>query len=130
MYVYEDEVAEERMKDNFGYLLRVLLDQLKQKKEATLAQLNYLYAMKFPDQVLENGDYYAFLVHLSQKEWYDLDTIKEHPDTFLEETMSEFLKVNPGYEGLKFRLNYLPDETISILERFEMSNIRFERTEE
>ena len=79
---------------------------------------------------MENGDYYAFLVHLSQKEWYDLDTIKEHPDTFLEETMSEFLKVNPGYEGLKFRLNYLPDETISILERFEMSNIRFERTEE
>lgn len=37
MYVYEDEVAEERMKDNFGYLLRVLLDQLKQKKEVTLA---------------------------------------------------------------------------------------------
>ena len=26
--------------------------------------------------------------------------------------------------------SYLPDETISILERFEMSNIRFERTEE
>ena len=27
-----------------------------------------IYAMKFPDQVLENRDYYAFLVHLSQKE--------------------------------------------------------------
>ena len=86
--------------------------------------------MKFPDQVLENRDYYAFLVHLSQKEHYNLDMIKDHPDTFLEDTMADFLKANPGYEGLKFRLIYLPDETISILERFEMSNIRFERTEE
>ena len=128
--VYEDELAEERMKDNFSYLLRVLLDKIKQKKEVTLAQLNDLYAMKFPDQVLENRDYYAFLVHLSQKEHYDLDMIKDHPDTFLEDTMADFLKANPGYEGLKFRLIYLPDETISILERFEMSNIRFERTEE
>ena len=59
-----------------------------------------------------------------------LDMIKDHPDTFLEDTMADFLKANPGYEGLKFRLIYLPDETISILERFEMSNIRFERTEE
>ena len=45
------------MKDNFSYLLRVLLDKIKQKKEVTLAQLNDLYAMKFPDQVLENRDY-------------------------------------------------------------------------
>ena len=111
MYVYEDELAEERMKDNFSYLLRVLLDKIKQKKEVTLAQLNDLYAMKFPDQVLENRDYYAFLVHLSQKEHYDLDMIKDHPDTFLEDTMADFLKANPGYEGLKFRLIYLPDET-------------------
>ena len=42
MYVYEDELAEERMKDNFSYLLRVLLDKIKQKKEVTLAQLNDL----------------------------------------------------------------------------------------
>lgn len=35
MYVYEDELAEERMKDNFSYLLRVLLDKIKQKKEVT-----------------------------------------------------------------------------------------------
>ena len=130
LYKPEESAAEERMKDNFSYLLRVLLDKIKQKKEVTLAQLNDLYAMKFPDQVLENRDYYAFLVHLSQKEHYDLDMIKDHPDTFLEDTMADFLKANPGYEGLKFRLIYLPDETISILERFEMSNIRFERTEE
>ena len=61
MYVYEDELAEERMKDNFSYLLRVLLDKIKQKKEVTLAQLNDLYAMKFPDQVLENRDTMRFL---------------------------------------------------------------------
>ena len=129
VYVYDDELAEERMKANFGYLLRVLLDKLKQKNEITLLQLNALYAMKFPDQVLENRDYYAFLVHLSQKEAYDLDQIKAHPDTFLEDTMSDFLKMHPGYEGLKFKLSYLPEETIRILDKYEMSNIRFERTE-
>ncbi|MGN0204943.1 MAG: hypothetical protein ACI4BB_10395 [Coprococcus sp.] len=130
MYVYEDELVEARMKDNFGHLLKVLLDQLKKKGSVTLDYMNYLYSVKFPDQILRNGDYYAFLVHLSQKDYYDLDRIRQHQDTFLEDTMAQFVKeYGDDYAGLKFRLIYLPDETIEILEQFEMSNIRFERAE-
>lgn len=130
MYVYEDELEENRMKSNFGHLLKLLLDQLQKKGSVTLDYMNYLYSVKFPDQILKNGDYYAFLVHLSQKDNYDLDRIRRHQDTFLEETMAQFLKDHgDAYAGLRFRLIYLPDETIEILERFEISNIRFERVE-
>lgn len=131
MYVFEDELVESRMTENFGLLLQVLLDQLLKKGSVTLDYMNYLYSVKFPDQILKNGDYYAFLVHLSQKNYYDLDKIRQHQDTFLEEMIEQFLKAEgEKYAGLKFRLSYLPEETLTIPEQFEMSNIRFERTEE
>jgi hypothetical protein len=131
MYVYEDEIAEARMSDNFDSLLRVLFDQLMKKGNVTLAYLNYLYSMKFSEEIFHNGDYYAFLVHLSQKDYYDLDALKQHQDTFLEGMMDDFLKKNgQPYQGLKFRLVYLPEETLSVSGAYEMTNIRFERVED
>lgn len=130
MYVYDDEAAEERMTANFSCLLKVLFDQLLKKGSVTLSYMNYLYGMKFSDEIFRNGDYYAFLVHLSQKDYYDLDRLRQHQDTFLEGMMDEFLKEHDStYSGLKFRLVYLPEEPIKIMEQFDMTNIRFERVD-
>ncbi len=131
MYVFEDEVAEERMAANFGCLLKVLLDQLMKKGSVTLEYMNYLYGMKFSDEIFRNGDYYAFLVHLSQKDFYDLSGLHRHQDTFLEGMMEDFMKAHEGvYDGLKFRLIYEPEKTIRMMEQFEMTNIRFERVDD
>ena len=109
--------------------MKILFDLLLQRKSLTLSELHYFYVMKFTDTILRNGDYYAFLVHLSQKDYYDLAHIRDNPDTFLEEDMAELVRGNRDkeYEDLKFILEFLPEEGIDLGERGYLTNIRFER---
>ena len=128
-YVFEDETEEARIRHNHRLLLKILFDLLLQRKSLTLSELHYFYVMKFTDTILRNGDYYAFLVHLSQKYYYDLAHIRDSPDTFLEEVMAELVRGNRDkeYEDLKFILEFLPEERIDLEERGYLTNIRFER---
>lgn len=128
-YVFEDETEEARIRHNHTLLLKILFDLLLQRKSLTLSELHYFYVMKFTDTILRNGDYYAFLAHLSQKERYDLAHIRDNPDTFLEEVMAELVRGdrNKEYEDLKFALEFLPEDRIDLGEKGYLTNIRFER---
>jgi len=130
-FKYEDEIVEDRIRGNYFFMLHVLFEQLVKKDEFTLIELNYMYEMKFGEGILRNGDYYSFVVHLCQKDYYDIDRIKEHQDTFLEGIIAEFLSQGSKdqYKGLKFNLGFFPEtkELVKIGETFELSNIRFER---
>lgn len=129
-YVYEDEAAEARIQNNFEYFLKVLFEQIKEKGRVTLSGLNYLYAMKFGSEIYFNGDYYAFLAHLSQKSAYDLSKVREVQDTFLEGIMAKLLETEYGrpFEGLNFTLSYVPEKRIELPNMFDMTEIVFERT--
>lgn len=128
-YVFEDELEEERIRHNHRMLLKILFDMLLQRKSFTLSELHYFYVMKFTDTILRNGDYYSFLVHLSQKEQYDMSRIRENPDTFLEQIMAEMVARDRKreYEDLKFTLKFLPEERIAVGKEDYLTNIRFER---
>ena len=128
-YVFEDDLEEERIRHNHRMFLKILFAMLLQRKSFTLSDLHYFYVMKFTDTILRNGDYYAFLVHLSQKEKYDMALIRENPDTFLEQVMADMVirDRNREYEDLKFTLKFLPEERIAIGEKGYLTNIRFER---
>ena len=128
-YIYEDEIEDERIRHNHQMFLKILFDALIHKKTLTLDELNRLYIMKFTENVLHNGDYYAFLAHLSQKNDYLLAKVKEKPDTFLEEIMADMVVKDrkKDYEDLRFTLEFLPDEQINLGEFGYLTNIRFER---
>lgn len=128
MYVYEDDAAAARISHNFEFLLKVLFDQMVEKGRTDLKYLCHLYMMKFGEEIYTNGDFFAFLTHLSQKDSYDLKHIKEKQDTFLEGIIADYLE-NGGdrYDHLKFSLQFRPDEKISPTGLFEVTNILFER---
>ena len=128
-YIYEDEIEDERIRHNHQMFLKILFDALIHKKTLTLDELNRLYIMKFTENVLHNGDYYAFLAHLSQKNDYPLAKVKEKPDTFLEEIMADMVVKDrkKDYEDLRFPLEFLPEERINLGEFGYLTNIRFER---
>lgn len=128
MYVYEDDAAAARISHNFEFLLKVLFDQMLEKGRTDLKYLCHLYMMKFGEEIYTNGDFFAFLTHLSQKDSYDLKHIKEKQDTFLEGIIADYLE-NGGdrYDHLKFSLQFEPDEKISPTGLFEVTNIIFER---
>ena len=129
VYVFEDELEDERIHHNHMLLLQTLFETLLTRKTITLEMLHHLYVMKFTENLLKNGDYYGFLAHLCQKDYYDLKAIRENPDTFLEKVMAELVEKdrNKEYEDLKFRLIFLPEEKIPVGENGYLTNIRFER---
>lgn len=127
MYVYEDDAAEARISSNFDLFLRVLFEQLKSRGSFDLKFLNHMYEMKFTENILKNGDYYAFIVHLSQKKEYRLDKIKKEQDTFLEGIIARYLEKrgDGAFDGLSFSLEFVPEDILRLGDTFTVSNIRF-----
>ena len=129
-YVYEDEVEEERISNNFDLIVRVLLEKLYQEQSFSLGQFNEELMEKFGEKVLKNADYYTFLVHMCQKDSYCVKEIKEKPDTFFEEIVHEILQKESAYDAISFRLIRKGEETIKITEMLEISDIQFEKVKE
>lgn len=129
IYVYEDELEEQRIEDNYEGFLKVLFDMLLERSQFKLQELNDELIGIFGQDFMKNGDYYSFLVHLSQKSSYKVDSIMKKPDTFLEEHIVDFCQNNSSadYEQLEFQLDFYGDDTIKIMNLFEISNITFRR---
>ena len=92
-YVFEDEVEERRISNNFGKLFEELLEQLWKHGKTTLSELMAIYEIKFGNEIYKNGDVYSFLVHLAQKNQYELKKMQEKQDTFLEGLVMEELSL-------------------------------------
>lgn len=104
--VFEDELADERFKNNSETLFLILLRLLKEKKEITLTDYNDRVREILGDKVFTNGDYYAFLVHLCGKKDYLFAEGEATQETFLDEVIKEFVTkdVFAGFVGMRFSL--------------------------
>lgn len=129
-YVFEDEAEDERIKLNYGWFLRILLDRLKNGSSFTLREWNEELKEKLGEAVFKNADYYSFLVHLCQKKEYSVAEVKKKPQTFLEEIMKEVLLELEEYDDIYFCLHMGNEESmIHFTDSFEVSEITFERME-
>ena len=126
-YVYEDDAANERIESNFDIFLKVLFEQLLARESFDLRFLNHMYEMKFTDNILKNGDYFSFIVHLCQKKSYDLKKLCESQDTFLEGMMARYLKEKAAgaFDGLAFSLEFISDDLLTLGSGAQISNIHF-----
>ncbi|MBQ9764787.1 MAG: hypothetical protein IJW18_01155 [Lachnospiraceae bacterium] len=130
-YVYEDELEERRINDNFAFLVKRLFDYLKEAGRFSLKEFNGYLEAKTGPELFSNSDYYTFMVHLSQKKEYDVALFMEKPDTFLEGIMAEIMKEADmeEYRDYRFRLNMAEgQETLRLNAVFEITNIEFERS--
>lgn len=129
-YVYEDELEDQRISNNFDLIVGILLEKLMVEESFSLGQFNEELTEKFGEKVLKNADYYTFLVHMCQKDLYSVKEIREKPDTFFEEIIHEILQKENEYDGISFRLIRKGEETIKITEMLEISDIQFEKVKE
>ena len=127
-YVFEDEIEEERISNNFEKLLGELFRQLMKKDKLTLREYNAILEIKFGKEIYQNGDYYSFLVHLCQKKEYHVDKLLLASETFLEGMVFGMMKQKMGkeYKGLKFTLHFLEEE-ITLNGAFKVTDMIFER---
>ncbi len=155
-YIYEDEIEDNRIAHNFQIITKILLDMLLEKKEFTLEEFCENQAVAalgreiqsdmagseisngmeeqestggaagLQNSLLWNGDFYTFLIHLSQKKEYNMEEVRRTPDTFLEESLCSFLQKdeNARYRQMHITLEMLPDKAISCGEAVSITNIR------
>ena len=89
--VFEDELDERRFNRNTRTLFLILLRLLKEKKTVMFTEYNEQVRNILSDKVLENGDYYTFLIHLCEKKEYVLEQGEASEDTFLDAMIKEYM---------------------------------------
>lgn len=126
-YVFEDEIEDARIQKNYILLFENLLQTLEKRESFTLKEWQEQLKVQMGERIVRNGDYYSFLVHLAQKKEYDVKTMVEKPDTFLEEAVKVFLEEHKEYEEAALTLTMLPEEELLVGERMSVTNLLIER---
>jgi hypothetical protein len=103
------------------------LQTLKRIPSITLKEWQEQLKKQLGEQVVRNADYYSFLVHLAQKKEYDVRTMIEKPDTFLEEAVKVFLEEHKEYEDVTLTLSMIPEEELVLGKQMSVTNLLIER---
>lgn len=126
--VYDDELEDERIRQNYSSLIKILLSLLKRRESFELRTFNELAGKIFGDALFDNGDYYSFLVHLCQKKEYSFDTDKHTMETFLDEIFIECAQKQEyeQYLGIHFTIEPEGQDEITPADGFTISDIHFQ----
>lgn len=126
--VYDDELEDERIRQNYSSLIKILLSLLKRRESFELRTFNELAGKIFGDALFDNGDYYSFLVHLCQKKEYSFDTDKHTMETFLDEIFMECAQKQEyeQYLGIHFTIEPEGQDEITPADGFTISDIHFQ----
>lgn len=126
--VYDDELEDERIRQNYSSLIKILLSLLKRRESFELRTFNELAGKIFGDALFDNGDYYSFLVHLCQKKEYSFDADKHTMETFLDEIFMECAQKQEyeQYLGIHFTIEPEGQDEITPADGFTISDIHFQ----
>ena len=118
-YVFEDEIEDTRIAGNYGRLFGELLEQLWKHGKTTLPELMAIYEIKFGKEIYRNGDVYSFLVHLAQKDKYDLKKMQDKQDTFLEGLVMDHMSLEKKdqFANMVFHITFDVENVLKFGER-------------
>ena len=126
-YIYEDEIEDARIQNNYILLFENLLQTLEKQDSFTLKEWQEQLKEQLGENVVRNADYYSFLVHLAQKKEYSIKKTMEKPDTFLEEAVKVYLETHKEYEDMSITLTMIPEEELLLGEKMSVTNLLVER---
>ncbi|SEF78644.1 hypothetical protein SAMN04487934_103141 [Eubacterium ruminantium] len=113
-FKFEDEKLDDMIGHNFGMLFTELLDRLVRWDKLTLKEFIAILAVKFGEEIYDNRDFYSFLVHLAEKEYYVISKVLEKPETVLEKmAVSNMTESDTErYKNLEFNIIYDREEIV------------------
>lgn len=126
-HIYPDELEEQRIENNYAIFLDVLFGMLDTKEEFGIQE--YMdYLSELAGDISRNGDYYSFMIHLCQKESYNIQEVMEKPDTFLEENIKKYIDENDRYKEIQFVVERAGMEhTINLADDYMISDVIFRK---
>jgi hypothetical protein len=111
--------------------MKLLMKCLLEQGEFSLREFNEYLEGKLHRGILKNGDYYSFVIHIAQKNYYDIARLRENEKTMFDKVIMNIITPeNHGeFIGLKFKVTPIPEDEIEISALFKITNIKFERVE-
>ncbi len=103
-YEYRDEIEDKRIRQNYGIFLDNIFNLLEKKGTFETQELINEISERTGTDISGNGDFYSFMIHLCQKDMYRMKSIKESPDTFIEEIIKGYLAEHREYENISFAI--------------------------
>ena len=89
-----------------------------------------IYEIKFGKDIYNNGDVYSFLVHLAQKNRYDMSLMSGKQDTFLEGIVMDNMSTpkREQYGKLVFEISFNEEEVLKFgaNEEYSVTDMSFE----
>ncbi len=123
--VFEDEVEEQRIKDNYIFIMRNLVMCLKKSDIITLGDFADAMKKAYGSEVLKNADFFSFFVNLCQKDEYCLGGHAKE-DTFLDSYLEEGFKDADSFE---FTIKKGIDKKVVLSDSCVMADVQFIRKE-
>ncbi|MGN0318246.1 MAG: hypothetical protein ACI4E1_09990 [Lachnospira sp.] len=119
---FKDEIEERRIRDNYIFIMRNLIECLKKSDMMTLNDFNKAMSRAYGESILKNGDYYSFLVNLCQKDEYRVGGEVKENNTFLDEYISEAFK---GADEVCFTITKGDERQLQISDNIQISDVVF-----
>ena len=130
-FKYDDELMDERTGKNFAVIFKELLERITRWDKVSLKEFNAILEIKFGEEIFENRDFYAFLVHLAGKKRYDMRKITEKQDTMLEEMIVKYMPDSDkeNFKDVVFEVIFNNEEMIKTgkMEDDYITDMEFER---
>ena len=122
--VFEDEVEEKRIRDNYVFLMDNILSALEVRDTFTLEEFNNAMKKLYSPDIVKNGDYYSFFVNLCQKKEYCIGGDGGNNESFLDEYVKEAFA---DKEPVTFSIGFNGDGKLALFDGCEVSDLVFVR---
>ncbi len=126
--VFDDEVEDYRIRDNYIFLMNNFIQALKQKNRCTLEEFHTAMKKTYGDRIAYNGDYFSFFVNLCQNPFYCIGKEHEENNSFLDAILQQAYEQG-RLEPITFSIERNQEHIVSIGAAGELMDVCFIRTE-
>lgn len=115
---FADELEDERIGENYGFLMRELVGILKARGEIHLKEWMANLKEKYGEKLLNNADFYSFMLHMCQKKEYAFGMEEAENESFFDEIMEKYYASEE-----KFAFEIIPIEEAELIEIGEFAEV-------
>ena len=122
--IFEDELEEKRIADNYVFIMKNLISALHKKEEFTLEEFNLSMKNMYSENVLKNADYFSFFVNLCQKKKHIIGGEDMDSESFMDDILKKYFE---NEAPVVFSIDEGNGKMLELMDGCEVSDVTFHR---
>ena len=122
--IFEDELEEKRIADNYVFIMKNLISALHKKEAFTLEEFNLSMKNMYSENVLKNADYFSFFVNLCQKKKHITGGADMDSESFMDDILKKYFE---NEAPVVFSIDEGNGKMLELMDGCEVSDVTFHR---